>query len=238
MAGKPGGGGTVQPAQTTRGASRASTAACPARSPRHGSSIRASIFRIPTSTSTPRAAAASSAERPRRLTRMVMAPTLPAPLPRATTPSAWSVSLRALAVVAVRVLDRRGSGSNAGVIAGVDYVAANGRPGDVANMSLGGGISQALDDAVIRAAATGVRFALAAGNESNSATTIHRRVPTGPTSSPSRRSRLATIGRASRTSATRRSIMPSRVRRSSRRGSAAATTPSAAPRWPRRISPA
>lgn len=72
-------------------------------------------------------------------------------------------------VVAVRVLDRRGSGSNSGVIAGVDYVAANGRAGDVANMSLGGGISTALDTAVINAAAGGVRFALAAGNESDNA---------------------------------------------------------------------
>jgi subtilisin family serine protease len=72
-------------------------------------------------------------------------------------------------VVAVRVLDRRGSSSNSGVIAGVDYVAANGRSGDVANMSLGGGVSQALDDAVVAAAAGGVRFALAAGNESDNA---------------------------------------------------------------------
>ncbi len=72
-------------------------------------------------------------------------------------------------VVAVRVLDRRGSGSNSGVIAGVDYVAANGRAGDVANMSLGGGVSTALDTAVINAAAGGVRFALAAGNESDNA---------------------------------------------------------------------
>ena len=72
-------------------------------------------------------------------------------------------------VVAVRVLDRRGSGSNSGVIAGVDYVAQNGRPGDVANMSLGGGVSTALDTAVINAAAGGVRFALAAGNESDNA---------------------------------------------------------------------
>ncbi len=73
-------------------------------------------------------------------------------------------------VVAVRVLDRRGSGSNSGVIAGVDYVASVGQPGDVANMSLGGGVSTALDTAVINAAASsGVRFALAAGNESDSA---------------------------------------------------------------------
>lgn len=72
-------------------------------------------------------------------------------------------------VVAVRVLDRRGSGSTSGVIAGIDYVAANGRPGDVANMSLGGGVSTALDTAVVNAAAGGVRFALAAGNESDNA---------------------------------------------------------------------
>lgn len=72
-------------------------------------------------------------------------------------------------LVAVKVLTRTGSGSNSGVIAGVDYVAANGSNGDVANMSLGGGVSQALDDAVIAAAATGVRFTLAAGNESDHA---------------------------------------------------------------------
>jgi subtilisin family serine protease len=72
-------------------------------------------------------------------------------------------------VVAVRVLDRRGSGSNSGVIAGVDYVAANGKAGDVANMSLGGGVSTALDQAVVKAASGGVRFALAAGNESGDA---------------------------------------------------------------------
>lgn len=72
-------------------------------------------------------------------------------------------------VVAVRVLDRRGSGSNSGVIAGVDYVAANASSGDVANMSLGGGVSTALDNAVISAASTGVKFVLAAGNESDDA---------------------------------------------------------------------
>jgi subtilisin family serine protease len=72
-------------------------------------------------------------------------------------------------VVAVRVLNNAGSGSNSGVIAGVDYVAANGSNGDVANMSLGGGPSKALDDAVIAAAATGVKFTLAAGNESEDA---------------------------------------------------------------------
>ncbi len=71
-------------------------------------------------------------------------------------------------VVAVRVLDRRGSGSYSGVIAGVDYVAANGAAGDAANMSLGGPVSSALDNAVV-AASSKVKFALAAGNESDDA---------------------------------------------------------------------
>jgi hypothetical protein len=66
--------------------------------------------------------------------------------------------------VPVKVLDRRGSGSISGVIAGVDHVAANASAGDVANMSLGGGTSQALDDAVINAANQGILFAIAAGN--------------------------------------------------------------------------
>jgi len=73
-------------------------------------------------------------------------------------------------VVAVRVLDSRGSGSNSGVIAGVDYVGSNGKAGDVANMSLGGGVSQALDNAVLNASNKGILFALAAGNEGTTAT--------------------------------------------------------------------
>ncbi len=68
-------------------------------------------------------------------------------------------------VVAVRVLDNEGRGYVSDVIAGVDYVAANGSPGDVANMSLGGGASQALDDSVASAAET-VTFVIAAGNDS------------------------------------------------------------------------
>lgn len=71
-------------------------------------------------------------------------------------------------VVSVRVLDRRGSGSTSGVIGGVDYVAANASSGDAANMSLGGGISTALDNAVL-AASSSCPFALAAGNESQNA---------------------------------------------------------------------
>lgn len=70
---------------------------------------------------------------------------------------------------AVRVLNKRGSGSTSGVIAGVDFVAANGSAGDSANMSLIGGASDAMDAAVIAAAQKGIRFALAAGNSGDDA---------------------------------------------------------------------
>lgn len=70
-------------------------------------------------------------------------------------------------LVAVRVLNNTGSGTVSGVIAGVDYVAGAAGGKGVANMSLGGGVSTALDQAVLAAAATGVRFVLAAGNDSN-----------------------------------------------------------------------
>lgn len=68
-------------------------------------------------------------------------------------------------MVAVKVLDDRGSGTYSDVISGIDYVAANASNGDVANMSLGGGTSDAVDDAVRNAADQGVRFAIAAGND-------------------------------------------------------------------------
>lgn len=71
-------------------------------------------------------------------------------------------------VIPVKVLDSRGSGSYSGVIAGVNHVAKYGQLGDVANMSLGGPTSQALDDAV-EAASAKVKFALAAGNDSTNA---------------------------------------------------------------------
>lgn len=74
-------------------------------------------------------------------------------------------------VVPVKVVDSRGSGSYSGVIAGVDHVAANGRSGDTANMSLGASFSQAVNAAVIAASAQ-VKFSLAAGNESTNAMTM------------------------------------------------------------------
>lgn len=72
-------------------------------------------------------------------------------------------------VIPVKVLDGNGSGSYSGVIAGVEHVGAKGKSGDVANLSLGGPVSQALDDAILAASNGGIKFALAAGNESSDA---------------------------------------------------------------------
>ncbi|UFR07584.1 S8 family peptidase [Streptomyces sp. Go40/10] len=69
-------------------------------------------------------------------------------------------------IVAVRVLDDNGSGTTEQVVAGIDWVTKNHQGPSVANMSLGGGADPALDEAVRKAIASGVTFAVAAGNES------------------------------------------------------------------------
>ncbi|HET7825303.1 MAG TPA: S8 family serine peptidase [Anaeromyxobacter sp.] len=70
---------------------------------------------------------------------------------------------------AVRVLDCTGSGTTSGVISGVDWVTSNHLSPAVANMSLGGGASTALDTAVANSVASGVTYAIAAGNSSANA---------------------------------------------------------------------
>ncbi|MEV5363866.1 S8 family serine peptidase [Streptomyces cellulosae] len=69
-------------------------------------------------------------------------------------------------VVAVRVLDDNGSGTTEQVVAGIDWVTGHHEGPSVANMSLGGAADPALDAAVQKAIASGVTFAVAAGNES------------------------------------------------------------------------
>jgi subtilisin family serine protease len=93
-------------------------------------------------------------------------------------------------LVAVRVLGCQGDGSISQVIAGVDWVTSNHRPGEpaVANMSLGGGISVALDKAVTRSVADGVAYAVAAGNDAADACT----------SSPGRVPGVMTVGASDR----------------------------------------
>ncbi|NEK84512.1 S8 family peptidase [Blastococcus saxobsidens] len=103
---------------------------------------------------------------------------------------------KAASLVAVRVLDCAGSGTNAGVIAGIDWVTAHHQPGRpaVANMSLGGGASSAVDSAVQRSIADGVTYAVAAGNGNASG------VPQNAcNSSPARVSAALTVGASDRT---------------------------------------
>jgi subtilisin family serine protease len=69
----------------------------------------------------------------------------------------------------VKVLDCSGSGSYSGVIKGIDWVTANAKKPAVVNMSLGGGASQAVDDAVRKSANSGLFYALAAGNDGKDA---------------------------------------------------------------------
>lgn len=71
---------------------------------------------------------------------------------------------KAVRLVGVRVLDCAGSGSYSGVIAGIDWVTYNHSGPSVANMSLGGGFSQAVNDATTASINEGVSYAIAAGN--------------------------------------------------------------------------
>ena len=102
----------------------------------------------------------------------------------------YGVAKRAT-VVPVRVLGCNGSGTNSGVVAGIDWVAANRVAPAVANMSLGGGASQATDDAVQRAVARGVTMVVAAGNENQNACNV----------SPARAVNAITVGSTTRTDA-------------------------------------
>ena len=72
-------------------------------------------------------------------------------------------------LTAVRVLDCNGAGTTSSVLDGINWITGNARKPAVANLSLGGRPSQAIDDAVRRSAASGVVYALAAGNEGQDA---------------------------------------------------------------------
>ncbi|MFD5947244.1 S8 family peptidase [Streptomyces collinus] len=87
-------------------------------------------------------------------------------------------------IVSVRVLDNNGAGTLSGVIAGVDWVTVRRVRPAVANMSLGAGVSTSLDTAVRNSIASGVTYAVAAGNSNADATTF----------SPARVSSALTVG--------------------------------------------
>jgi subtilisin family serine protease len=69
------------------------------------------------------------------------------------------------------VLGCAGTGSTSGVIKGVDWVTANAVKPAIANLSLGGGASTALDNAVKASADSGVFYSIAAGNSNTNACT-------------------------------------------------------------------
>ncbi|MFV0129023.1 S8 family peptidase [Streptomyces sp. HMX112] len=91
---------------------------------------------------------------------------------------------RGATLVAVRVLDCQGRGSNASVIAGLDWVAQNARQPAVLNASLGGPRSQAVNDAATALSDRGVLPVVAAGNDAVDACTV----------SPAGASRVVTVG--------------------------------------------
>jgi len=90
---------------------------------------------------------------------------------------------------AVRVLDCHGDGTTSTVIAGIDWVTANHVKPAVANMSLSGGASAALDDALRNSIAAGVTYVVSAGNKETDACEF----------SPSRVAEALTVGATSST---------------------------------------
>jgi subtilisin family serine protease len=108
---------------------------------------------------------------------------------------------KGVTLVAVRVLNCSGSGTNSGVIAGVDWVRGNhlaGQPA-VANMSLGGGASSSLDTAVNNCINDGVTFSVAAGNSNANACNysparVSAAITVGSTTSSDTRSSFSNYG--------------------------------------------
>ncbi|HEX2042410.1 MAG TPA: S8 family serine peptidase [Acidimicrobiales bacterium] len=118
-----------------------------------------------------------------------------------TVGGATSGVAKQVSLVPVRVLDCTGAGTNSGVIAGIDWVTADHAAGQpaVANLSLGGPASRALDTAVSNSIYDGVTFAVAAGNENADACGVSpARVPdavtVGATTSSDTRSSFSNYG--------------------------------------------
>ncbi|MGJ7420326.1 S8 family serine peptidase [Streptomyces cinereoruber] len=94
-------------------------------------------------------------------------------------------------IVGVRVLNNQGSGTTAQVVAGIDWVTQNAVKPAVANMSLGGGVDTVLDEAVRRSIASGITYAVAAGNDGANASNY----------SPARVAEAITVGATTNTDA-------------------------------------
>ena len=112
--------------------------------------------------------------------------------------STYGVAKSAL-LRAVRVLDCNGSGSTSGVISGVDWVTQNHINPAVANMSLGGSASSALDTAVNNSINSGVTYSIAAGNSNADAcgfspARVAAAITVGSTTSSDARSSFSNFG--------------------------------------------
>ncbi|WP_372748984.1 S8 family peptidase [Litorivivens sp.] len=82
--------------------------------------------------------------------------------------SEWGVA-KGVTLHAVRVLNCQGAGSNSTVIGGLDWIAKNVQQPAVVNMSLGGGASRAIDEAVEKLIKKGITVVVAAGNDNKDA---------------------------------------------------------------------
>ncbi|MFF7201621.1 S8 family serine peptidase [Streptomyces sp. NPDC008141] len=102
-------------------------------------------------------------------------------------------------IVGVRVLDNSGSGTTEQVVAGIDWVTRNAVKPAVANLSLGGGVDPALDTAVRNSIASGVTYAIAAGNDGANASNysparVTEAITVGSTTSTDARSSFSNYG--------------------------------------------
>ena len=108
---------------------------------------------------------------------------------------------KAVKLIAVRVLDCAGNGTDSTALAGVDWVTAHAVGPAVANMSLGGGASSALDAAVNNSIDSGITYAVAAGNDygvdacTESPGRVDAALTVGSTTSTDAKSDFSNIGR-------------------------------------------
>ncbi|MGI5449833.1 S8 family peptidase [Streptomyces sp. CA-243310] len=110
---------------------------------------------------------------------------------------------KGVSLVAVKVADCRGDGRLSDMLRGLDWTvrdAVRGRTPAVANMSMGGARSHALDAAIVRAVAAGVTFTVAAGNSAEDAcdgspSRVPQAVTVGATDAGDRRAAFSGHGR-------------------------------------------
>ena len=102
-------------------------------------------------------------------------------------------------LVSVRVFGCSGGSSTSSIISAIDYVTADAEGPAVANMSLGGGASAAMDRAVRRSVEAGVTYVVAAGNSARDACTAsparsEHAITVGSTRNDDRRSSFSNFG--------------------------------------------